>query len=211
MSIHIPTAHVAEVGVLFSDTAGDAKCEMTFYVQDPTDNLFSDYPGFATQVWNAVTANLVPAFTPHTVFNGVSIEDQRSIPYAGLVFPEGPTAGSMSGSVAALPNQNSIAVKRTTGVPGRSGRGRLFWPVWDPGLLTGANAISTAYEATILAAIAAFQAAVEGGTYPCALGIVSKQTGGVARANGVFYQISGWSVTDLTIDSQRRRLPGRGA
>jgi hypothetical protein len=211
MSLHIPTPHVAEVSILFQDSAADSKCENTLYVEDPTDAIFSDYVGFAAQVQGAANTHLLPVLTDDVLLSGVIIEDQRSIPYAGLVFPQTPAAGAVATGSTAMPNQNALAVKKSTGVPGRSGRGRWFWPVWASVSLSNQNTVAAASANAWTAALAAMQAAIEGGTYPCQVGIVSKQTGGAARASGVFYQITSWSVSDLTIDSQRRRLPGRGA
>lgn len=210
MSIHIPTDHVAECAILFTDSAGLAKCENTFYLQDLTDDMFSDYTTLSTQIWNAFTSTMLGAANNDVIYNGVSIEDQRSLPYAGLIFPQTPTAGTISTGTTAMPNDNCLAIKRSTGVPGRSGRGRWYQPVWGQNQLSAQNTVTSTLGNAIVAALTAFQAAVEGGTFPCEMGIVSKQTGGMPRTAGLFQQITAWGYTDLVVDSQRRRLPGRG-
>ena len=207
----VTTPHVAEIGILFQDAAADAKCENTLYVMDPTDNLFSDYAGFATQVQTAANAHLLPVLADDVFLTGVVIEDQRSLPYAGIVFPQAPMAGAVATGTRAQPNSASLAIKKSTGVPGRHGRGRWFWPAWNANQYGAQNTILAASANSWVAALAAMQAAIEGGTYPCQVGIVSKIVAGAPRPSGVFYQITGWSYTDLTVDNQRKRLPGRGA
>lgn len=210
VSLHISTPHVAEVSVTFTDTAGDAKCESTFYVEDNTDAIFSSVPAFTTQVWNAWVTNVVPQLASEVISNGVIFEDQRTLPYVGAFFPQAATAGGQTTGTDSKPNQTSFAVKRLTSGLGRSNRGRLYWPIWSNTNFVGQNAIDSTYANAIVAALTAFQAAVEGGALPCLMGVVSKQTAGAPRLFGQFTQISSWAYSDLTLDSQRRRLPGRG-
>lgn len=207
----VTTPHVAQVGILFQDAAADSKCENTLYVEDPTDSLFSDYAGFAAQVQSAANAHLLPVLADDVYLTGVVIEDQRSAPYAGIVFPQAAMAGAVATGTRAQPNVASLAIKKSTGVPGRNGRGRWYWPAWNANQYSAQNLILASAADSWVAALAAMQAAIEAGTYPCKVGIVSKIVGGAPRPNGVFYQITGWSYTDLTVDSQRRRLPGRGS
>jgi len=210
MSIHISTPHVAEVSITFTDNSGDAMCENTFYVEDNTDAIFDDVPTFVNDFWAAWLAHVAPVYSSAVLSNGVIFEDQRALPYAGAVFPKTPVAGGLAAGSTGMPNGNAFAIKRSTSALGRSGRGRLFVPVWAQNMLGGENVISLTVANNIVAGLTAFQAAVEGGTLPCLMGIVSKQNGGTPRAFGQFTQITAWGYTDATIDSQRRRLPGRG-
>lgn len=206
----IPVLHTAKTAVTFADALNTTRCEHTFYFQDPTDNLFSDFAGFATQVWNAVLANLVPEACAQVVYDGVVVEDVRSVPYGGADFPKTPTPGTHAFSGAAMPTQNSLAIKRETGAVGRSYRGRVYWPIWNGAMLASQDAVSAAVATGAANALAAFQAAVEGGTYPCTMVLVSFQTAGAPNNPGIATPVTGWSYTDLNIDSQRRRLVGRG-
>lgn len=211
MSLHIVTPHVAEISVLFTNSTGAIKCENTFYVEDATDAIFDAPEAFATQVWDAWVAHIVPELSSNVVSNGVIFEDQRALPYAGAVYPQTATPGTNPTTGAEPPTNTAFAVKRLTTSLGRSGRGRIFVPVWDTGFMPSQNQVSATYANALVAALTAFQAAVEGGTLPCLMGIVSKQTGGAPRAFGEFTQISSWAYTDLNVDTQRRRLTGRGA
>jgi len=210
MSIHIPTDHAARIALAFTDNNGDSKCENTFYVVDPTDNLFSDPAGFCTQVYNAAVTNLIPQLSNNVHINNVVFEDVRSLPFAGADFPQTPAAGTLVSTQAELPADNAFSVKRLTGNVGRSGRGRWYWPIWVADYLASQNALSATRANAIVAALTAFQAGVEGGTYPCQMVVVSLQTGGAPRVSGFAQPIISWAYTDLTVDNQRRRLPGRG-
>lgn len=204
------TPHAAKVGVLWQYGAAASQCENTFYVQDATDNLFSDPDGFLDQVDAAVAAHLINEWFPVVTYHGLTFEDVRSVPFGGMEKPYGPTPGTHAGGSGSLPADVAAAVKKTTGALGRSGRGRWYWPVGDKAWLATDSSLTAAAQAEMVAALAAFQAAVEGGTYPCEMGIVSYYSGKVLRPSGVFYQITGWGLTDPIVDSQRRRLPGRG-
>lgn len=202
--------HTMRAAVTFHHSTLAIRGEMTFAFQDATDAMFSDFAGFATQVWDAWVTNMVPAFSAAVVFDGVVLEDIRSIPYGGADFPQTPTAGS--GAITSLLVSTGIAwcVKRTTGAVGRSYRGRLYIPVWDQGFISSADTFSSASASAIITGLEDFQADVEGGTYPCTMVLVSFFSDKTPRDPGVATPVTGWSYTDLNLDSQRRRLAGRG-
>lgn len=124
----------------------------------------------------------------------------------GGLFTEGlPLAGLVSQDM--MPNNVSVAVSLLTNNRGRSYRGRIYHvqllrtQVEGNTLTVGAlNNIKTAYEE-----IMSFSTLVG----PAVLGVASRVSGGVERVNGVITPVTSIKV-DPVIDSQRRRLPGRG-
>lgn len=119
------------------------------------------------------------------------------------------TVGQISGEAA--PNNCSMCVSFRTGLSGRSFRGRNYVPVLTNSEVTG-NMIDATWAAAIVAAYNDL-------TFPANIGILpggwewvvlSRFAGGVERSVGVFTEITNVLVTDLVVDSQRRRLPGRG-
>lgn len=116
-------------------------------------------------------------------------------------------AGSV-GTSAFVPNSAAVAVKLMSGLTGRSGRGRVFHPLIAPSQL----ASQVAVDPTAAAAIATVWsnlidvAATAGFTW----GILSRIQEGVPLASAILYPIVNAVVQDLFIDSQRRRLGGRG-
>jgi len=110
--------------------------------------------------------------------------------------------------VAAAANNVSWVVKHTTGLSGRSGRGRWYL-VGIPSTLVVNSAISLAQAALYLSAFPALDTVIAGlGHIPC---VLSRTQEGVELTEAVPYEITGHSFTDVTTDSQRRRLPGRGS
>lgn len=206
----VGTDHVARIGLGWLYGTDLVQCENTFYVLDPTDNLFSDPEGFCDQVKSAAVAQLVPSLFAAVQINAVFFEDVRSVPFGGLEKSYTPVPGTHVGAAGALPGNVVLAIKKGTGALGRSGRGRWYWPLADVSILQTDDTVKSSYVTAITAALGAFQAAVEGGTYPCTVGIVSYQTGKVLRPSGFFQAITSWTTADLTTDSQRRRLGGRG-
>lgn len=207
---HYPALHCAKIGITFTHNVEAIRCENTLYVRDTTDNLFSDPVGFTTQVFGAVTAHLPAVHVPEVIFDGVTYEDIRSIPYGGGDFPQTPTPGTAGAGTMPMPTSSAFSFKKNTGAVGRSYRGRWYYPVWDGSLLSAADTMFALNANNIVTALAAMQAAIEGGTYPCEVGIVSFQFNKLPRNPGVFTQITSWSYTDLLVDNQRRRLLGRG-
>jgi hypothetical protein len=117
-----------------------------------------------------------------------------------------PIQGTLSGSADA-PNNVTVAVKQTTAGRGRAYRGRSFFPAlvsaqYAQNTLTeaAANAIQAAWEELISLPMTAGSAK---------LSVISKWIGGVARVVALVSNVVAIFV-DRTLDSQRRRLPGRG-
>lgn len=202
--------HGLKFAVTFTNAVSPVMCEMSFAAVDPTDNIFSDPTAFTSKVWDAVVANLVPHVTAQVIFNGVVYEDIRSIPYGGADFPQTPTAGTIASTGHDLPTATCFSVKRLTGTVGRSYRGRLYWPVWDQGLLDSPDTWDAPHAQEAADALAAFQTDVEAGPLSCTLVVPSFYSDKVLRDPGIGTPITGWAYTDLAIDNQRRRLLGRG-
>lgn len=207
---HLATDHSAKIALTFRHAVVPIKAEMTFAVRDTTDAIFAVPSTFANQVYASAIAHLGPALTPEVVLNGVVFEDVRVLPYGGADFPQADHPGTNGASGGLVPTDGCIAIKKVTDGLGRAARGRLFWPIWNASLLVTADTTSAAVVSAIVTALVAFQTALETGPLVCELGIISQQVGGVVRGSGLFERITSYSAADLFIDSQRRRLLGRG-
>lgn len=118
-----------------------------------------------------------------------------------IAVPGTPHFGTAAG--AAVPNNVSYAIKFTTGLSGRSYRGRFYVLGMLATTVTG-NTISSASGAAFVTAVAAL------GTDATAVSfvhtVVSLVNGGAPRVTGVATPITTYSFTDLVVDTQRRRL-----
>lgn len=117
-----------------------------------------------------------------------------------------PLVGSIGATT--LPNNCTVAVKWTTGFRGRSYQGRTYH-IGIKNSDAGASRITGAFQTILLTAYSDLMTlTVDVG--PARLGIASRVAGKVVRNIGVITPVENVFV-DTTIDSQRRRLPGRGA
>lgn len=102
----------------------------------------------------------------------------------------------------------TFAIKFTTGLSGRSYRGRMYWPALV-GVEILNNEVSSTYAADMRDAVMSFFAEifdVAGAVHV----VVSYQNDCEWNTTGVATPVTGYSYTDLHVDSQRRRLSGRG-
>lgn len=146
-------------------------------------------------------------YAPTTLsLNSVIVRDLTTQSAPALEFTIGlPLVGTVA---AALPNHVTAAVKWITALRGRSFRGRTYHIGLAEGHVLN-NQLAIAVINGLLAAYEGLQAALEGTPAGGDMVVVSKYTGGAERDTGVTTPIIGVSL-DSTVDSQRRRLPGRG-
>lgn len=119
------------------------------------------------------------------------------------------TAGaSSSGQI--LPNNVSLCISFRTGFPGRSYRGRNYTCAMQTGYITGQSATST-YRNNIIAVYNNLKATA--GQVPAGWTwvVVSRYHNSVPRSAGVCTTINSVLAVDDYLDSQRRRLSGRGS
>lgn len=116
-----------------------------------------------------------------------------------------PLAGN-SGE-AALPNHVTLAIKKGTGLIGRSFRGRTY----HIGLKEPDVTLNTVNAGTVAFLRDAYDALREplGVAIPVDMCVLSEVEDGAPRAEGICTVVTGIGV-DPVVDSQRRRLPGRG-
>jgi len=139
-----------------------------------------------------------------------------------LTSVSGPTVSyvppsTISGSLAleAEPNNVSLCVSFRTGSRGRSFRGRNY----VVGLTEPALVLSTVQPSTVTAILAAYNQLLSIGTGTgWTWDVVSRYSGvdpttgkPIPRAAGIRTPITSVVVVDPVVDSQRRRLPGRGS
>lgn len=139
----------------------------------------------------------------------------RRVTCRGMTNPNGFVAvhtmlgddGGVSGEAA--PNNCTMAVSFQTGLAGRSYHGRNYIPVLTNSEVTG-NFIDAGFATSV---VDAYSELVFGGS---ALPdgwiwiVASSFANNEPRPVGVFHEVMSVQVSDLVVDSQRRRLPGRG-
>lgn len=110
-------------------------------------------------------------------------------------------------TTGATPNNVSYTVSFRTSNRGRSARGRNYIGGIPVSYVTQ-NSVSSGYQTSVVASYALLipLAVAE----DCTWVVCSRQFNNAPRATAVLYLIREVLAIDLTVDSQRRRLPGRG-
>lgn len=180
-------------------------CQNTFYAQVDSSvysqataemlaNAFAEYMGTVYRLVFPQNAQLVQAevrgLNAAEDYQHVSVND---LPVAGAITSEG------------APNNVAFAVSRYTGLTGRSARGRVFLPVPQSVLQTNETLVSVPHASLCvdtLNDIAPTLLAVEGAVEVN----VSRFSNGARRAEATVRPVTGYNVTDLTVDTMKGRL-----
>jgi len=119
--------------------------------------------------------------------------------------PITPIAGTAAGNP--LPNNAALVVSFKTANRGRSYRGRMYWPGIPQSQQLNPVTVQSAYAIGLATSVAAFLDDLDTAGYTPV--VVSRQEDNVVRTTGVTTPITTLEVEQF-IDSQRRRLAGRG-
>lgn len=136
----------------------------------------------------------------------IDIRDLSSASGLGILYNAGlPSPGLLN--QASMPNNVTVAIKWGTGLTGRSFRGRTYHIGLTEGQVSN-NALEGALVPTLLASYNALPVMIASADYSQV--VVSRVSNGSPRVTGVTTPILNASYADTVIDSQRKRLPGRG-
>lgn len=155
-------------------------------------------------VW---TGNISAITPPELVLREVYVKSLAEQPGPEATFSATlPAAGTLG--QPPLPNNVTIAVSLRSGNTGRSARGRWYWQGLTEGQVTG-NQVADGTQNAIDAALTNLRLAIAGIDRQWV--IASFFSGGGPRPGGpVYFPVTDILLVDGVIDSQRRRLPGRG-
>lgn len=183
------------------------RCANVHHVEKGSAWTTSDMELVAAAYRDWWDTNIRTAFAPTTLsLVSVIVRDLTTQSSPALEFTVGmPLVGTVA---AALPNHVTLAVKWITALRGRSFRGRTYHVGLAEGHVLN-NQLGAAFVNPLLAAYDALRDALETAVGGLVFVVVSKFANGVPRATGVTTPIIGTGL-DTTVDSQRRRLPGRG-
>jgi hypothetical protein len=177
------------------------------FFQNAADPTVGDCSTIATLVNGWWAASVAPKLPDTWV--GVKVTAKNLFVNGGakavisMVGVEGGSAGE------SMPNNVAPVVTFDTGQSGKSSHGRNY----IPGIVNAdvtINTISSTWAADI---IAAYQALLPGGAFdpsPYFWSVLSRKSAGVTLLQAVAVPVLNVYFTDTTVDSQRRRLPGRG-
>lgn len=194
------TARVRMVYSLFGQTVMNV-----FYWQGDAPLIAADLSGLCDEVNTAWAARFKPvqAADVELLYIEATALDTDSSPSVTLPVAVAGTAAGVS-----FPGGVTFAVKFSGGVSGRSGRGRMFWIQLHTAQISGDQVVS-ADATAIVGLIASFFDDVETATGLTHV-VTSYCHDGAWRATASNTPVITYIATDNNVDSQRRRLAGRG-
>jgi len=203
MALFVPFTNVAQVATRF--TQQGQQVENVYHVLFPAEpdspTLLAMCAAFKTWWVNELQSNVCSEVSLNSVIAtdlttdvGVGVEYSTGLPLLGL------------NTDASVPMNVTLAISWLTAARGRSFRGRTY----HVGMCRTDVVGSTIIAAEILLLRGSYGALItDVATAGGVLVVASRRHAGVARTIGVATEINGVSI-DNTVDSQRRRLPGRG-
>lgn len=209
-TVYTPNTALIEVNML---TNGE-HAQNTFYVEGLTPMGTADLEELCTQVEAWWKLYAIQEYTTKTELVSISAKAQDSA--TAPVWEISVTASNVGTLVAdAAPNNVAFCLSFLTALGGRSYRGRNYICGIPITVISG-NAITSAYAnawitnyETLLSELAILNRTMV---------VVSKYSGvnpttgkPIPRVSGITTPITGFKWVNLDLDSQRRRLPGRGS
>lgn len=120
----------------------------------------------------------------------------------------GDNAGAGTDSAGALPANVAFCMSLRTGFTGRSARGRFYAMGLSTDQLVTLNHVTSTYVTNLHTMLTDILGAAA--TAGWTLVVLSRQNGGVKLSAAVARPVTSIIAVDTVLDSQRRRLPGRG-
>lgn len=199
----IPVLNTAMVELVFN--CDGQVCENTLYFANDLGWEIPSMNALASKIagwWNAeyriYQSNLC-------ALTAIKVTDLEAAFAPGIEYVTGlPAAGA--GATEIMPNNVTVATTFITDLRGRSYRGRNYFVGLTTDSVNG-NAISAATALAFQEMYEALPSYLDPGDGQHV--VVSRYSGNAPRVAGVTTPVTGYR-TERTIDSQRRRLPGRG-
>lgn len=201
----VPVPNAAEVDIIASLFGQIVENTLTFVSTgtfSPTQLL-----QLATTVGGWWVANMLPNLSSDYIYLRTEAKDISSVGGATAVNPTGVgTPGASSGSA---PGGTAAAVSFRTAFGGRSYRGRNYIAGVPISQLVG-NQLFPGFLDAIVAVYNTLETALHADLPAADWCVASRYTAGAPRVAGITTQIVAAVATNYDVDSQRRRLTGRG-
>lgn len=201
----IPFTDVAEVvvGQSMSGQVVDTVLNFEF----PSALTISILDDLCQAVINTWISDMAAQLTSNLDLNFVKATDltTASSPSVTVAAPAG-TDGNVAPPT--VPLNGALVISQATDNRGRSFRGRTYQAGMPAGALINEGTFSETYADSLLAGYVEWIHDIED-SMGCIHGVASRRSGGAPRLVGVFTPITEY-FCEANLDSQRRRLVGRG-
>lgn len=200
MSLIIPTSY-AQVAIQFRRAGDPDPWYVTYAITELGDP--EDYPTLVGDLSSYWEDNVLAFLPADTQMSGIQLRIGTGDPEPLTLFYPLAIAGLGSGTT--LPQNCAVLITKQTSRPGRTGKGRLFWPTIIEAEVNGLGLIAGSYRDTLQGAwdnlfVAHRDGASPGTAHPMFLLHNEGVPGGSSPT-----EITGLQV-DPVISTQRRRL-----
>lgn len=202
----IPVANTASVELIYS--MNGEVCENVFHVKKGSAYSLADLQAVRTIAnnWDATSQSALRGVYASLTRIRTRALDSVGAPFEDYSLPA-PRAGGQGGTT--LPGDATFAVKKATLSAGRSYRGRWYFVGLTSNFYgVNANVISPLAAGNLVTSLNGLITALAAGGHTMV--VVSYVANKQCRAAGVTTTVTGFVTVDLAVDSQRRRLQGRG-
>ncbi len=194
----------AQVNIIYSQNS--VVMQNSFYGFHPGGYSLGDLQALADDIDTAVPILWLPRQTVDATYLRTEV---RGLANENDLVAEA-DAGSAVGDDAfgGLPNSVTCAIKKSSGLTGRSARGRVYWIGMPKDKLEAAdeNTIDTTFVAALVTAVDGIRTNIESvGTWEAVL--VSRFLDGEKRTVGEKFDWVATSSVNNIVDTQRGRLP----
>lgn len=202
----VPTNNCAKVDVVW--TWRSQAAVNTLWFEGDANYSIADLTGLAQGVASWLANYLAPLLSSDLACNLIRATAQEGTTAPSVEYVPSPTivGGDADNSVT---NNTAFVVTFSTSERGRGGRGRNYIPGIPANELTG-NSLGVSYATNLVSQYNDLNPEVTGVNNSRHV-IVSFQANGLALPTGVKKEVIAYRYADVFIDSQRRRLPGRGS
>jgi len=171
----------------------------TAYTQSDLDNL-------AAAVDTKVGSNYLPSIADNVIYAQTHVRGlSASVDMESF---DNTHAGNGTAGGTPMPSNVTFCVSLRTGLTGRSARGRFYAVCPATGDLDTSDTMTSGYASDIVAFLDAVKTLALSAGWT--LVVISRQNAGVRLTTAVARAVTTVEATDLAVDSQRRRLLGRG-
>jgi len=171
----------------------------TFHVANNTPWTLTQMAQLATDTQNWINTSLKGMVPPQYSFNQISVRQYDPVTPQAYDLSISPPIVGTRGAVAEAGNV-TVTMSLRTGLAGRKFRGRMYTPGIDESDVNTNDTIKSGLVAGLAAATQAFLTYLFTGTRAPVI---------FHKSSNTFTQIIGYAIENI-LDSQRRRLPGRG-
>ena len=209
----VPVPRTAEVEAVY--LLDGQIVENTYYFRNAGTPVLSDLVALADEINSAIRTSLLPSLA--SALQLIRVVATLLDAVDSLVYVSTTSLPASGGSAdEVMPSNVAACISLRTSHRGRSFRGRNYVTGLPNGFVAGnvitpplAGAITTAYTAILAAPVDAGWEPVVVSRYS-GFTIVDGRKVPTPREEGIATPITSHFLTDNTVDSQRRRLPGRG-